>query len=542
MKKRTAVILVLAVVLAGTGAVIARKQCSTDTNTEAVYKETTADYGTLTVGITESGNVEVGTTTQEFLLDISEYSGSQDTQTDVFSWSGGMPGMSQSVSRTDGSSAARSLTVEEVYVSVGEEVEAGEPLYRLSKESIEKIRKELSEDKEEAALDLKKAETKLRQTTLSAAHDYETDQTYGAAAELAYTETLTELTQTRDLAAEKLAVAEEELAVLREEESALAEKGKESSHLYDEAEYLVSYIDREDDPYGYINAVNLREQAQTTKKEDEDALSDKQDEIVEKQEEIVSLQRELNKAEKEKKSGEITAKADYDTRIYRLNNAAELYQVSVGIKEQDVEAAADAYDEAKGKLDEFDATIQDGNVISEYSGVITELGLSVGDALSQGSSILTLKDYGEASVTVTVEDGDIDNIAVGDSVNVFLSAFPEKQFTGTVSEIGDAKVDTYSATITYEVTVDIEGDVNGIYSGMTGEVTFITKETKEVTYVLNRAIHRDGVRSFVYIRNADGNIVEKDVVTGFSDGINVEITEGLTKGDTVLIESKVSEE
>ena len=39
----------------------------------------------------------------------------------------------------------------------------------------------------------------------------------------------------------------------------------------------------------------------------------------------------------------------------------------------------------------------------------------------------------------------------------------------------------------------------------------------------------------------NGSIVEKDVTTGFSDGVNVEITEGLSQGDTVLIESKVSE-
>ena len=57
----------------------------------------------------------------------------------------------------------------------------------------------------------------------------------------------------------------------------------------------------------------------------------------------------------------------------------------------------------------------------------------------------------------------------------------------------------------------------------------------------NRAIFRDGTRSYVKVRDENGSIVEKDVTTGFSDGVNVEITEGLSQGDTVLIESKVSE-
>ena len=76
---------------------------------------------------------------------------------------------------------------------------------------------------------------------------------------------------------------------------------------------------------------------------------------------------------------------------------------------------------------------------------------------------------------------------------------------------------------------------------MTGEVTFVTKETQKVIYVSNRAIFREGTRSYVKVRDEAGKIQEKDVVTGFSDGVNVQITEGLAEGDIVLIESKVSE-
>ena len=42
-------------------------------------------------------------------------------------------------------------------------------------------------------------------------------------------------------------------------------------------------------------------------------------------------------------------------------------------------------------------------------------------------------------------------------------------------------------------------------------------------------------------KEADGSITIQEVTTGFSDGINVEIKEGLSEGDTVLIESKVSD-
>lgn len=57
----------------------------------------------------------------------------------------------------------------------------------------------------------------------------------------------------------------------------------------------------------------------------------------------------------------------------------------------------------------------------------------------------------------------------------------------------------------------------------------------------NRAVFREGTKSFVKVRDEGGNIVKQEVTTGFSDGINVEIITGLSEGDIVLIESKVGE-
>ena len=72
-------------------------------------------------------------------------------------------------------------------------------------------------------------------------------------------------------------------------------------------------------------------------------------------------------------------------------------------------------------------------------------------------------------------------------------------------------------------------------------MTFITKETETVVYVSNRAVSREYGKSYVKKKEADGSITRQEIITGFSDGVNVEIKEGLSEGDTVLIESKVSD-
>ena len=54
-----------------------------------------------------------------------------------------------------------------------------------------------------------------------------------------------------------------------------------------------------------------------------------------------------------------------------------------------------------------------------------------------------------------------------------------------------------------------------------------------------RAVTQENGADYVKVREEDGAIVKKKVTTGFTDGINTEIREGLSEGETVLTESKV---
>ena len=64
---------------------------------------------------------------------------------------------------------------------------------------------------------------------------------------------------------------------------------------------------------------------------------------------------------------------------------------------------------------------------------------------------------------------------------------------------------------------------------------------EDTLYISNQAVHMDGTRSFVKVLEEDGSIVETDIETGFSNGNTVAVVSGLEEGDTVLIESQVTE-
>ena len=86
----------------------------------------------------------------------------------------------------------------------------------------------------------------------------------------------------------------------------------------------------------------------------------------------------------------------------------------------------------------------------------------------------------------------------------------------------------------------MQGDTSGIFNGMSATVTFVSKQVEDVIYVSNRAVTVEDGKSYVKIKDENGEAVKTEVTTGFSDGSNVEIQSGVNEGDIVLIESKVS--
>ena len=78
-----------------------------------------------------------------------------------------------------------------------------------------------------------------------------------------------------------------------------------------------------------------------------------------------------------------------------------------------------------------------------------------------------------------------------------------------------------------------------LFQGMTGDITFVTKQSEETLYIYRRAVITENEKSYVKVRDEEGNTVKKEISTGFSDGIYIQVVEGLSEGDIVLIESRV---
>ena len=512
---------------------------------EVTYRETTVEYGDLTVGITEDSTVSIGTVSQTFDLDISALvssdSSSGSSQTD--SMSGGMGMQMFSFGESSYTSQSQEMEIDSVHITVGQEIQAGDVLYTLTEDSVEEIRAQLEEDVEDTLADYQALMVEQQKSYLTAKQGYDTYVLNGNLAGLTYTKELQELQDKVDEAAEELEDKQNQVNENLEKLVELQDELTSAKKDLKDAQAAVSenHDNRYDDPYYYTVYLNTRDMAQTIVDEIEDDIESLEDENETLLTEIGEATRSWNEAWRNLESEQLSAQQTLETDQYYSSVASEWYSIQTTSLDNDKQNAYSSYESAVNKLEEFNSYIVGNDVIAEYSGVVTEVPLSAGDGVTRNTSLVTLYDASDVTMEITVSEDDYESIDQDGEVNISYTAYPDTIYSGTISEVSDAEYDSDSGEVYYTLTVTVQGDVSGLYEGMTGYVTCVTKETKEVTYVSNRAIFRDGTRSYVKVRDENGNIIEKDVTTGFSDGVNVEIIEGLSQGDTVLIESKVSE-
>ena len=516
-------------------------------DTEVIYKETTVKYGTLVKGVTESGSVDIGTVDQTFDLDMSALQrtdtsgssssgsssgGSSGSTAGSSSGFGGFGGMSASgggaqggldmfgqIFNMGGSSSGSNgddstLTVAEVVVSVGQQVSEGDPLYLLEEDSVSDLEDELQSNVEKAKADLEAVEADQTLSKQQAKYTYDSSTAYGSYIDTEYSTTLQELQNTVDSAESTLEQAKSSLEDYRAQLEEVTAAYEDAAQVLSNCKYSLNSTDAADDTYGYVYYAQLTEQAQSTADSLEQQKEELEQRVEQAEENVTTAETAYNKAKRELEQGKLTAVETKKLRTLAYNTAQETYDIALGYLTQELSDQQETYNESLKKWNEFSTYIDGNAVCARYNGVITGVELEAGDKISTGTSLVTLYDMDEVTITVTVDEDDM-------------------------TDIGDATSDS-SGNITYDVTVTLEGDVSGLFQGMTGDVTFVTEQTEEVLYVSRRAIITEDDKTYVKVKTAEGSIVRKEITTGLSDSSNVEISGDIAEGDNVLIESSIT--
>ena len=174
---------------------------------------------------------------------------------------------------------------------------------------------------------------------------------------------------------------------------------------------------------------------------------------------------------------------------------------------------------------------------------VTSAGVTGGGSSTSGSdadietdeiTVLTLSPEDTMTVSVTVDELDILSIQLGQAATVTVDALEGELVTGIVTGIDTTGTSAGGVTkYTVEVTVD---KTEQMLSNMSASVEIVIKQTEDCLTIPEAALQQNGASTYVYTsydRESGALGGETEVTTGVSDGTNVEITGGLSQGDTV---------
>jgi HlyD family secretion protein len=260
----------------------------------------------------------------------------------------------------------------------------------------------------------------------------------------------------------------------------------------------------------------------------------------------------------------VISKADWDRSIAS-------YEVALAGKNSayySVQSAAATVNEAKDNLNRT-------TIYSPMSGTISLLSVELGErvvgtGMMAGSEILRIANLKNMEVEVDVNENDIVKVAIGDSTIVEVDAYLKKEFKGIVTQIANSAAGNLAAdqVTNFKVKVrileesykDLTEGKPETYSpfrpGMTATVDVITKTRKNSISVPISAIviktdtsaiktpygksseiessPKEEQKFECVFVNENGKAKLRVVKTGIQDDTNIEIIEGLRKGEHII--------
>ena len=199
---------------------------------------------------------------------------------------------------------------------------------------------------------------------------------------------------------------------------------------------------------------------------------------------------------------------------------------------------------AKASLESAQDRLDNYMVTSPITGTVVEKTVKAGDNVGTGSNsnntLCIIYDLTYLEMTLNIDELDIDNVEVGQTVNVTSDAKEGQTFTGVVTKVSVVGT-TSGGTTTYPVTVRID-DTDGLRPGMNVDAEIVLSSADGVLAIPSLAVNRGDTVLVTSDSPSAANALEQEapegyayvqVTTGVSDDSYIEITSGLQEGDAV---------
>ena len=255
------------------------------------------------------------------------------------------------------------------------------------------------------------------------------------------------------------------------------------------------------------------------------------------------------------------ARREVENATNAYDQAKRKYDRQDSLKKQGITSSQD-WDTAQKDLQETEsrlglareklALVEKGRIKSErlnvesvirapVSGTVLELAVHEGDpvvpltSFQAGTALAVMADMKTLLFKGTVDEIDVGKLTEGLPAKIKIGALPEALVEGRLSKISPKSKTAEGATL-FDVEIEIVAAKGVVLrAGYSANADIVVKEKKDVLLIPERLVKFEGGKATVEVPGEMGKEPsKKEIKYGLSDGMNVEVTEGLKDKDMVV--------
>ncbi len=273
---------------------------------------------------------------------------------------------------------------------------------------------------------------------------------------------------------------------------------------------------------------------------------------------VVPSVQALNSANNEIKNAQLA----YDNTKIQFERNKNLFKKGV-IARQAFENSELSFNNAKQRLSNARSNMQivkkgtaaglgsaaNTNIRATSSGMIVEIPVKKGyqviqsNSFNAGTTIATIADMNKMIFEGKVDEAEVGKLKLGMDLDIVIGAIENENFAAKLNFIAPKGIEE-SGAIKFKVKGDLklEGVKARVRAGYSANASIILEKKKDVFAIREALLQYDAEmkKPFVEIAQEDGTFKRKDITTGISDGINVEILSGVGKDDKIKVWNKES--
>lgn len=261
----------------------------------------------------------------------------------------------------------------------------------------------------------------------------------------------------------------------------------------------------------------------------------------------------LNEAESRVKRSKISyedAKQDYDRNKalfeQRVIADAEFqkYRISLENAREAVDAAEDNLQLIREGITKKSGNITNTLIRSTIEGMVLTVPVEIGNSVIEsntfnaGTTIASVADMGEMIFKGKVDESEVGKLHEGMELILSVGAIDTEKFEANLEHISPKGIEENGA-IQFEIkaAVNLKKD-QFIRSGYSANADIVLARKDSVLSIPESIIQFKGDTAFVEIETKPQVFEKREIKTGLSDGLNIEVVSGITKKDKLKIQNK----